>query len=89
VEALIAAGCKLDPVNSDDSTSPLHDAAAGGYLSIVQLLLDKAGPGMVSLQVRQHTADDGRHGGVELAAADGLGDCIGLYQTVLPPGVGC
>lgn len=52
VEALIAAGCKLDPVNSDDNTSPLHDAAAGGYLGIVQLLLDKAGPGMISLQVR-------------------------------------
>lgn len=52
VEALIAAGCKLDPINRDDGTSPLHDAAAGGYLGIAQLLLDKAGPAMVTMQVR-------------------------------------
>lgn len=51
VDALVAAGCKLDPVNSEDGTSPLHDAAAGGYLDIVTLLLDKAGAGMVPLQV--------------------------------------
>jgi hypothetical protein len=52
VEALIAAGCKLDPINREDGTSPLHDAAAGGYLGIAQLLLDKAGPAMVTQQVR-------------------------------------
>lgn len=51
MDALVAAGCKLDPVNSEDGTSPLHDAAAGGYLDIVTLLLDKAGAGMVPLQV--------------------------------------
>lgn len=50
VEALIAAGCKLDPINREDGTSPLHDAAAGGYLGIAQLLLDKAGPAMVTQQ---------------------------------------
>ena len=51
VEALIAAGCKLDPINSEDGTTPLHDAAAGGYAGIAQLLFDKAGLGMVPLLV--------------------------------------
>jgi ankyrin repeat protein len=50
-EALIAAGCKLDPINSEDGTTPLHDAAAGGYAGIAQLLFDKAGLGMVPLLV--------------------------------------
>lgn len=53
VEALIAAGCKLDPINREDGTSPLHDAAAGGYLGIAQLLVDKAGPAMVTQQVSE------------------------------------
>jgi hypothetical protein len=52
VETLIAAGCQLDVINSLDGTSPLHDAAAGGYLGIAQLLVDKAGAGLVMLQVR-------------------------------------
>jgi ankyrin repeat protein len=50
-EALIAAGCKLDPINSEDGTTPLHDASAGGYAGIAQLLFDKAGLGMVPLLV--------------------------------------
>ena len=57
MDALVAAGCRLDPVNGDDGTTPLHDAAAGGYVAIAQLLLDKAGPGMVPLQVRMHAAN--------------------------------
>lgn len=51
MEALIAAGCMLDPINSEDGTTPLHDAAAGGYAGIAQLLFDKAGLGMVPLLV--------------------------------------
>lgn len=51
VEALVAAGCALGPVNTEDGTTPLHDAAAGGYLELVQLLVDKSGCGMIPLQV--------------------------------------
>lgn len=50
VEQLLAAGCAADVVNAEDGTSALHDAAAGGYLGIVQLLLSKAGS-VLQLQV--------------------------------------
>lgn len=49
-ELLLQEGAKADAVNPEDGTTPLHDAAAGGYAGIVQMLLEKSGPGSVSLQ---------------------------------------
>ncbi|KAF6264846.1 ankyrin repeat-containing domain protein [Scenedesmus sp. NREL 46B-D3] len=50
VELLLREGATADPVNPEDGTTPLHDAAAGGYAGIVQMLLERAGPGNVGLQ---------------------------------------
>jgi ankyrin repeat protein len=49
-ELLLQQGAKADAVNPEDGSTPLHDAAAGGYAGIVQLLLEKADPGSISLQ---------------------------------------
>lgn len=49
-ELLLQEGCKADPVNPEDGTTPLHDAAAGGYLDIVKLLLSKSGTSMINCQ---------------------------------------
>jgi ankyrin repeat protein len=50
VEQLLAAGCTAAAINELDGTSALHDAAAGGYLAVVQLLLSKA-PALLPVQV--------------------------------------
>ncbi|GBF91066.1 hypothetical protein Rsub_03922 [Raphidocelis subcapitata] len=42
VKVLLAAGARVDALNSEDATSVLHDAAAGGYATILRLLVDAA-----------------------------------------------
>jgi ankyrin repeat protein len=42
VEALLEAGARVDELNSEDGTSVLHDAAAGGYTTIMRILIDAA-----------------------------------------------
>jgi hypothetical protein len=42
---LLAAGADAGAANPEDGTLPLHDAAAGGYDAIVDLLLESAGGG--------------------------------------------
>lgn len=49
VKALLDAGAAADCVNAQDGSTTLHDAAAGGYLSICELLLAKAGDGLVKV----------------------------------------
>jgi ankyrin repeat protein len=49
-ELLLQEGAKADAANPEDGTTPLHDAAAGGYAGIVQLLLEKSNPGSIGLQ---------------------------------------
>jgi ankyrin repeat protein len=47
-ELLLEHGSDPCFVNPEDSTTALHDAAAGGYLDLVQLLLEKAGIGLLT-----------------------------------------
>jgi hypothetical protein len=42
VELLLAAGARADALNPEDGTSVLHDAAAGGYTTILRILVDAA-----------------------------------------------
>ena len=39
---LLDAGARADAVNAEDGTTPLHDAAAGGYAGIMRLVADAA-----------------------------------------------
>ncbi|KAG2492429.1 hypothetical protein HYH03_009372 [Edaphochlamys debaryana] len=41
-DALLEGGADVNCVNKQDGSTALHDAAAGGYLDIVQVLLSKA-----------------------------------------------
>jgi len=47
-ELLLEHGSNPEVLNTEDATTALHDAAAGGYLDIVELLLEKAGTGMLT-----------------------------------------
>jgi len=42
VKLLLAAGARVDTLNAEDGTSVLHDAAAGGYTTIIRWLVDAA-----------------------------------------------
>lgn len=66
VKALLDAGAAADCVNAQDGSTTLHDAAAGGYLSICELLLAKAGDGLVKVADEDgdtplHNAARGNH----------------------------
>jgi hypothetical protein len=39
---LLERGARVDALNREDGTTPLHDAAAGGYCGILRLIADAA-----------------------------------------------
>ncbi|PNW82545.1 hypothetical protein CHLRE_06g283300v5 [Chlamydomonas reinhardtii] len=41
VRALLAGGADANAVNKEDGSTALHDAAAGGYLEICEIILEK------------------------------------------------
>ncbi len=45
VERLLQAGSRADVVNQQDGSTALHDAAAGGFLPVVKMLLAQATDG--------------------------------------------
>lgn len=47
VQALLNGGADANTVNPDDGSTALHDAAAGGYVEICELILAKANPSIV------------------------------------------
>jgi len=50
VQKLLDAGSSPNAINPEDKTSPLHDAAAGGYLDLLQLLIAKGGADVLQQQ---------------------------------------
>jgi len=50
VQKLLDAGSYPNVINPDDKTTPLHDAAAGGYLDLLQLLIAKGGTDVLQQQ---------------------------------------
>eukprot|EP00775_Hariotina_reticulata_P012597 gene12597-12729_t len=50
VEKLLDAGSSPNVINPEDKTTPLHDAAAGGYLNLLQLLIAKGGADLLQQQ---------------------------------------
>lgn len=92
VQQLLDHGCDPTAVNPEDGTTVLHDAAAGGYLEIVELLVDKTGAALLDVQDEDgdtplHNAARGGHArvvryllaeGAGEGAQGGGGGCHGL-----------